>query len=96
MSRTAYIVGKIAGLPQGCVKDKFNFIANRLIRLGYKVVRPAAITDDTQPWADAAHNDIEKMIQCDEVHLLPDWQDSLWARFERELAISKGMQIVYH
>lgn len=96
MNRTAYIAGKIKGLPKGYVKDKFNMIANRLTRMGYQVVKPAAVTDDTQPWDDVVQSDIKNMLECDEVHLLPDWQESRWAQFEREIALRFGMQIVYH
>ena len=96
MNRTAYIAGKITGLPKGYVKDKFNFFANRLTRMGYNVVKPAAVTDDTQPWDEAVGSDVKKMLQCDEVHLLPDWQESRWAQFERDVAVRFGLQVVYH
>ncbi len=46
MNRTAYIAGKITGLPKGQVKDKFNIMANELTGMGYNVVKPIAVTDD--------------------------------------------------
>ncbi|MFI5196905.1 MAG: DUF4406 domain-containing protein [Chitinophagales bacterium] len=96
MNKTAYIAGKITGLPKGHVKDKFNVIANQLTRMGYHVVKPVSVTDDSQPWDDAVRSDIKNMLECDEVHLLHDWQESRGAQLERDIALRLGMRIVYH
>ena len=96
MNRTAYLAGKITGLPKGHVKDKFNMMARQLSGMGYQVVKPEAVTDDTKNWDDAVRNDIKHMLECDEVHLLPDWQDSRGAQLERDIALRLGMQVVYH
>lgn len=96
MNKRAFIAGKISGLSKGYVRDKFNQVANKLSRLGYQVIKPGAITEETQPWNDVVLNDIKRMIECDEVHLLPDWQESRWIQFERDVAIRMGMQIIYH
>jgi len=96
MNRTAYIAGKITGLPKGIVKDKFNMMARQLTGMGYQVVKPDAVTDDTKTWDDAVRNDIKKMLECDEVHLLSDWQESRGAKLERDIALRLGMQVVYH
>lgn len=96
MNRTAYIAGKITGLPKTHVKDKFNIIATQLSGMGYDVVKPDAVNDDSKTWDDAVRNDIKKMLECDEVHLLPDWQDSRGAQLERDIALRLGIQVVYH
>jgi Domain of unknown function (DUF4406) len=36
------------------------------------------------------------MLQCDEVHLLPCWNESRGAQLERDIAIRLGMNVVYH
>jgi len=41
-------------------------------------------------------NDIKKMLECDEVHMLPDWQESRGAQLERDIALRLGMHVVYH
>jgi hypothetical protein len=41
-------------------------------------------------------NDIKKMLECDEVHMLPDWQQSKSAQLERDIAIRLGIPVVYH
>jgi hypothetical protein len=96
MNRTAYIAGKITGLPKTHVQDKFNLINDQLTCMGYHVVNPLAVTDDSKTWEDAVRSDIQKMLECDEVHLLPDWQDSRGAQLERDIALRLGMQVVYH
>jgi uncharacterized protein DUF4406 len=96
MNRTAYIAGKITGLPRGDVRDKFDVMAAQLSGMGYDVVKPLAVYDETRDWDDAVRTDIKKMLECDEVHLLSDWQDSRGAQLERDIALRLGMQVVYH
>jgi hypothetical protein len=94
MSRTAYIAGKISGLPKKQVKNKFNLIAKQLTGQGYKVVKPLAVEDEASD--ETVRNDIKKMLECDELHLLPDWQESRGAQLERDIALRVGMDLVYH
>lgn len=96
MSRTAYIAGKITGLPKSHVMSKFQMLANKLKGLGYNVVEPAAVNDDARPNDESVRRDIHRMLECDEVHMLPDWQDSREAQLERDIALRLGMQVVYH
>lgn len=96
MNRTVYIAGKITGLPKEEVQSKFNNITSRLTDMGYTVVNPAVALDEERNWRDAVRADIKKMLECDEVHLLPDWQESRGAQLERDIALRLGMQVVYH
>jgi len=96
MNRTAYVAGKVTGLPHEEVKSKFNMISDQLKNMGYHVVRPVNVTDNSRDWDDALKNDIRKMLECDELHMLPDWQESRGAQLERDIALRLGMQIIYH
>lgn len=96
MNRRVYVAGKVTGLPKEQVKTKFNLITSKLNGLGYQVVNPVAITNDVPSWDDALRNDIKKMLECDELHMLPDWQESRGAQLERDIAIRLGMNVVYH
>jgi hypothetical protein len=96
MKRTVYIAGKITGLPKEEVQSKFNNITSRLTDMGYTVVNPAVSLEEERNWRDAVRSDIKKMLECDEVHLLPDWQESRGAQLERDIALRLGMQVVYH
>ena len=96
MNRTAYVAGKITGLPKEDVQSKFNQLSSHLTGMGYNVINPANVLDDNRNWNDAVRSDIKKMLECDEVHLLPDWQESRGAQLERDIALRLGMQVVYH
>ncbi len=96
MARIAYVAGKVTGLPKEEVNKKFNLIANQLGSMGYQVVRPLSISDDTRPWDETMRAEIRKMLECDEVHMLPDWQQSRGAQLERDIALRLGMEVVYH
>lgn len=96
MNKTAYIAGKVTGLPKNHVVSKFNTVEDQLISMGYQVVKPQAVYEDNASWDVAVRGDIKKMLECDEVHLLPDWQDSRGAQLERDIALRLGMQVVYH
>lgn len=94
--RTVYVAGKISGLPAENTKEKFNYIANKLAGKGYTVVNPITEADYSRPWDDAVRGEIKKMLECDEVHMLHDWQESRGAMLERDIALRLGMQVVYH
>jgi hypothetical protein len=94
--RTAYIAGKIAGLPKAQVKNKFNIIARKLRGMGYHVVKPLAVSDESDTDDQPTRTDIKKLVECDELHMLPDWQESRSAQLERDIAIRLGMDVVYH
>lgn len=96
MAKTAYIAGKITGLPADEVKEKFSKISDKLKGMGYEVVAPLALTDSAQPWSQSIRSDIKTMLECDEIHMLPDWQDSRGAQLERDIAIRLDMEVVYH
>jgi uncharacterized protein DUF4406 len=96
MNRTAYVAGKITGLPKMDVQQKFDLISRQLKGMGYNVVNPFAACDDTKTWDEAVRSEIKKMLECDEVHMLPDWQQSRGAQLERDIALRLGMEVVYH
>ena len=96
MNRTAYVAGRITGLPKENVNNRFNTISQELSGKGYSVIKPAFISDDTKTWEEGVRTDIKTMLECDEVHLLPDWQESRGAQLERDIALRLGMQVVYH
>ena len=96
MIRTAYVAGKITGLPKSHVTDKFNLVANQLINMGYQVINPIGVNEETRPWDEAVRGEIKRMLECDEVHMLPDWQESRGAQLERDIALRLGMEVIYH
>ncbi len=96
MSKTVYIAGKMNGLPEAQVREKFERFSSNLQRQGYSVVSPAENRQSSDTWEHSAKHSIKSMLDCDEVHLLPCWQESPEAQLERDIAIRLGMQVVYH
>ena len=96
MKKIVYVAGKVSGLSNDDVKQKFDRITDELSDLGYTVLKPVSVMDHSRPWKDCMRTDINKMLQCDEVHLLPCWTDSYGARLERDIALRMGINVVYH
>ena len=95
MSKTIYIAGKVSGLPEEQVREKFERAASELKAEGHVVLSPANADDKGNDWGNTLRNSIKTMMNCDEVHLLPGWQESRGAQLERDIAIRLGMNVVY-
>ncbi len=76
MDTTVFIAGKISGLPLSVAKEKFKTLETKLCAIGYHVVKPFALVDQSQTWEGAIKKDIRRMLECDELHLSADWQES--------------------
>lgn len=102
MTKKAYIAGKVTGLPATQAKNKFKQFENKLIKQGYEVVNPITHIVTTsqhriiKDWSDEMKVCIPAMLHCDELHLMPCWQESRGAVLERDIALRLGMQVVYH
>ena len=96
MSKTIFVAGKMFGLPEAQVREKFEKAAADLQGQGYTVISPISDMETGKPWEDTIRKSIKSMLDCDEVHLLPCWQESRGAQLERDIAIRLGMDVVYH
>ncbi|MCY1360696.1 hypothetical protein D9M68_437290 [compost metagenome] len=86
-----YLAGPMTGLPE------FNFPAfhaeaARLRSLGFEVENPAehGIIEGFE-WADYLKLDIQKLLTCDTVALLPGWEKSKGAMLEHHIACHLGI-----
>lgn len=95
MGTTVYIAGNTLGLPQDQVKEKFSRVISDLSQQGYVVVSPVSLYNQTPNWQDGARDDIKTMLECDELTLLPCWQESQSAQLKRDIAIRLGMNVTY-
>lgn len=96
MGKTAYIAGKMYGLPAEQVREKFERASTDLRNQGYEVVSPASDLHPDDSWESTMRHSIKSMLECDEVHMLPCWQESRGAQLERDIAVRLGMDVVYH
>ncbi len=88
-----YIAGKVSGLHLPDVEAKFGKRAEELRALGYGVVNPCEIVDESCTWEEAMKICMAHLPFCDYIDLLPDWQESKGATFEREAALKMGIPI---
>lgn len=94
--KKAYIAGKITGLNLIEASQKFGRKQKELHEQGYETVVPLDIVPHKCSWQEAMKICIPAMLDCDEVHLLPCWQDSPGAKLERDIALRLKMPIVHH
>ena len=88
IKKKIYIAGKVTGLPQQEVIDKFNDLQINLENLGYQVINPINVVGDCNAtWQVAMKLCIKALIDCDGVYLMDCHTQSLGAMIEKQLAI---------
>jgi hypothetical protein len=88
-----YISGPMTGLPD-YNKPAFNAEAARLRAMGFEVVNPAEVELAWgATWLDYMRVDLNLLMDCDGVVLLPGWSKSRGAAVEHGLARSLELQI---
>jgi len=108
--KKAYIAGKITGLPLKEAESNFQEKERELTARGFEVFNPFSevkklnlqrsslgqkeLTDQDNR-KEIMRFCITNMLSCDEVHLLPDWEDSRGAWDERIMAHKYGLSVVY-
>lgn len=88
-----YIAGKVSGLHYADVVAKFAKRAEELRALGYEVVNPCELVDESCTWEEALKICLAHLVYCNYIDMLPDWQSSKGATFERECALKMGIMV---
>lgn len=92
--RRVYISGPMSNMPEHNF-PAFNAEAARLRDLGYDVVNPVDVNPDPgTPWHECLRRDLQAMLTCDTIALLPGWQRSEGANLELHVAHRVGIGIV--
>lgn len=96
-----YISGPMTGLPDNN-NAAFNEAADRLNKAGWTVINPAALdaaldktTKKSTPRSAYLRRDVEYLLTCEWIYMLPGWQNSPGARLEHLVAIETGMEVFY-
>lgn len=88
-----YLAGPMTGI-EDFNYPAFHAEAERLRELGYHVENPADHgMIDGYEWADYLRLDLQKLITCEAIALLPGWDKSKGARLEYHVATELGMQV---
>lgn len=104
--KTVYLSGNITGNSEA-LKEKFDRRGKELIAKDFTVVfTPLAIVnlklEISQPHeeldtpAKQMKARIKYLLSCDELHLLPCWNECKSAQLERDIALRIGMPIEYY
>ena len=89
-----YLSGPMTGLPD-LNFPAFNAAAAALRAKGLNVINPAEINiDGEKTWNACMRADIKALCDCDEIALLPGWENSTGAHVELNLAHRLGMRVV--
>lgn len=90
-----YVAGPVSGVPNHN-KKAFADACNRLSLSGVQTINPIELCapiasnwrgTDQELWNACMKRNIEELVKADAVALLPGWQDSAGATFEREIAL---------
>ncbi len=90
-----YISGPISGLTVDLAKRTFDQQEELLISAGFIVVNPMNNgLDYASSWGEHMRRDIEMLLDCDAIYMLPNWQQSKGARLEYIIAMQLGFAII--
>jgi len=89
-----YIAGPMTGLP-GFNYAAFHEAAHALRAEGHHVENPAENDNPGASWAWYMRKAIAQLVTCDQIYLLPGWENSRGARIEADLANKLGMRVVF-
>lgn len=87
----AYLSGKVTGLSEAVVTEKFKRDANRLRASNWFVFNPAEWISNDCDWKMAMRLCLAVLPMCEMVFKQPDWKYSNGARLEVETAKRLGI-----
>jgi hypothetical protein len=95
MNKKVYIAGKVTGEPYALVLNRFGNAELNLTALGYKVVNPIKIVNNSEAdWKSAMKKCLSALLECDAIFLLPDWSKSKGAKLELSVALAAEIEVL--
>ena len=91
-----YISGKISGLEYSEVEKKFNDAQRLLEAKGFEVVNPLNNgLSKEHPWEQHLVRDIDMLLPCGAIYMLDNWDTSVGARIEYDVAVRMSKNIFF-
>lgn len=92
-----YVAGPMSGLPQWNA-PAFQEAQTALVAQGWEVVTPLDLVpvenpDQIPAWEDCLRHDLQAVLLCDGVALLPGWEQSRGASLEVRVANTVGIPV---
>lgn len=88
MKKKIYISGKITGLLYANSFENFARAEKKWSDAGYEVVNPMTIDHNhDKSWVNYMKTDLKAMMDCNEIYMLNNWEDSTGAIIEHKLAV---------
>lgn len=92
MRRRWYLSGSVTNDPD--FRDKFAYAEYQLKNRGYKVLNPVKHEKDGKAWSYYLRKDIKKLMKCQGIILLDDWENSEGAKLELTIALKLGFDVM--
>jgi hypothetical protein len=90
-----YICGRVSG--DANYQKKFREAEAELRAAGYTgIVNPARLCPPETDWTGAMRVVLKKLLDCDGIAVLPDWNKSRGAKLEIRMASELGIEIRPH
>lgn len=96
MAKYVYIAGPVTGLDYNEAKAAFDQAAETIRRKygeAVAVVNPMDFCQKGEDWHYAMRKCIERMMECNYIHLLPGFEQSEGARLEATIAMKLGFGV---
>lgn len=101
-----YLSGKMTGEPN--YRKIFKKYEKVLTLMGYEVFNPVYLSDylieshhidKKTAWTEEMRGfflkeDIKALLQCDSIYMIPGWESSRGATFEKEVAEKCGIKVI--
>lgn len=89
-----YVTGPMTGI-EDMNFPAFREAAKRLREAGYEVMDPAdnGAGEPGMTWADYVRRDLQDMLTCDALAVLPGWKNSKGACLEVHIALELGWEV---
>lgn len=97
MTPKLYMSGKITGLPISEAAALFKAKEREIKHIGdvFNPIEKCAFLPKDSNWEVYMRHCIKHLVDCDEIHMLPNWEDSKGATVEHDLAKALGIKIIY-